>query len=322
MLHWIFIYFFLALICLIAKYTWRNPLFIRTQSKHFPWKLNYNFRWWKANEWWAATVALSMLTLTGASIWKMLGGPLSPSIGKGLLLLTCFTSTIFSIRHHRLVEKFKNHSWWLTLFTAMATYILIIIASAYGDSYIFNHTRIDPQKFPLGQKAVSAVILITIWCYIATFILSIITLAKYIWDAATLHFSPYFPEKSLGVRLNRRDYKSSTAHKRSNAAKTISNAGAMFTIIILLNFWDYISNQYSRILQETLVFASFHLRPSDCGIRTNDSDSWLAPIDNELAVLAILKNSSYKFETVDCIVLSKEEIHRKTLEKLGKDDYW
>lgn len=300
---------------------WNGPLFIRTRSKHFPWKLNYSFRWWTTHEWSAASVAISLIAVIAVFVWKCLGGSVAPAFGKGLLFAVCLTSSIYSIHHHKIIKKFKDHSWWLTLLTASATVFLIITASAYADSFILNATRTDPSKFPLSQKAVSTLILVTLWCYIATLILSIIALTKYFWDAMTLKLSVPNPEKTLGVKINQNDYRASAAHRRHKTHKLISNVGAIFTIIILMNFWEYISIRYEKIMQEVLVFTSFHLHPKDCGIRGASTEAWIAPIGNNIAILASAVSSGYLFERVSCTILTKQEIRKNQIEKISKDQY-
>lgn len=321
MLHWIGMYLIFAVCYSIIARLWNGPLFIRTRSKHFPWKLNYSFRWWGTHEWSAASVAISLIAVLVVFICKCLGGPAAPALENGLLFSVCLTSSIYSIHHHKIIKKFKEHSWWLTLLTASATFFLIITASAYADSFILNTTRIDPSKFPLSQKAVSTSILVTLWCYIATLILSVSALAKYFWDAMTIKLSVPNPEKTLGVTINQNDYRASAAHRRHKIHKLISNVGAVFTIIILMNFWEYISIQYGKIMQEVLVFTSFHLHPKDCGVRGASSEAWLAPIGENIAILASPKDFGYLFERVSCTILTKQEIHKNLIEKISKAQY-
>ncbi|WP_323147843.1 hypothetical protein [Pseudomonas oryzihabitans] len=322
MWHWIAIYIIFAAGCALASYLWKGPIFIRTESKHFPWKLNYSFKWWRAHEWWGASVVFFLAVLIVMLIWQALGGPVYFGFGRTVLSLVCFTSTVYSIKHHSLVRKFKDHSWWITLITASITVILIIIANAYGDSYILNTTRAEPSKLPMAQKAISTIILLTMWFYIATFVLSILALINYFWDAITIQPTVFTLDKSLGINTKSKNYKAGAAHRRSEYAKIISNAGSIFTIMILISIWGTISERYNSILQQALVFSSFHLHPGDCGISGYSYASWIALIGDDKAVLATPDNTGYHFKKVSCSVLSREEIQENIIKKLSKDEYW
>jgi len=322
LLHWIALYIIIALGYVVILHIWKGPMFIRTGSKHFPWKLNYSFRWWRAHEWWGASVVFTLVILIIMLAWQILGGSLNISFARTMLTLVCLTSTVYSIKHHSLVKKFKDHSWWLTLITAAITIVLAIAANAFSDSYILNSTRTDPSKFPIAQKSISTTILITLWFYIATLILSILALSNSFWDAITTRPTVFPCDKSLGINTNKKNYKPGAAHRRSEYAKIIAAIGSAFTIAILLAIGGTISDHYTSILQETLIFSSFHLHPKDCGIRGLPAESWLTPIGDGEAILAIPGKNEYQLQKVRCTILSQEELQKDILDKISKDNYW
>ncbi len=50
MLSYIATYLLFACMLAVLDRFSDRPLFIRTHLKHLPWKLNYNFRWWRTQE--------------------------------------------------------------------------------------------------------------------------------------------------------------------------------------------------------------------------------------------------------------------------------
>lgn len=321
MLHYLAVYITIA-ICyaLIAQY-FNGPLFIRSKSKHFPWKINYNFRWWRSHEWWAAaaTTTFSLYTLT--HIWEFTGGPVYSGVKAFFLALTCLSSTILSIKHYGLVDKFKSHSWWLTTITAFLTIFLLIISNAYSDSFILNTTRIDPSKFSLSQKAVSTAILVSLWTYITTLVFSFVVFANYLWDLSThTHIIPA-RDPSTGLPVNAKDFRSTASTKRSLHKKIIVNIGAFVTLVTLGNLWGQVASQYNAGLENIIVFSSFHLKPKDCGIQGLSPDARIAPIGESDAVVATPSSSGYKFETVKCTVLSESDILKRKAATILRDDY-
>ncbi|MEJ8321068.1 hypothetical protein [Pseudomonas oryzihabitans] len=321
MLSYVSVYLVSAIVYwLIAKHCGR-PIFIKTRSKNFPWKINYNFRWWRAQEW-SATVAAVSFSLYGLSqVWTFTGGTPLPKLSLFLIAITCVSSTILSIKYYNLVGKFKNNSWWLTLISATSTFFLLIISSAYSDSFILNATRVDPSKLSLAQKSVSTAILISMWTYIATMLLCVIVLANYLWDMATYQRVIPALDPSTGIPINRNDYYSSAASRRSIQIKIVVNIGAFVTLVTLSTLWGEITNQYKSGLEKLIVFSSFHLKPKDCGLRGMHLEARVALIDEDLAVVANPEKNGYSFNTLHCKILSKSEMETLMIKKIKADSY-
>ncbi len=322
MLPYVSVYIvFAVMYWLVAKYYGR-PIFIKTRSKHFPWKIIYNFRWWRAQEWWAAVAALSFSLYGLSHVWTFTGGTPLPKLRLSLIAITCLSSTILSIKHYSLVEKFKRNSWWLTLISATSTFFLLIISSAYSDSFILNATRVDPSKLSLAQKAVSTAILISIWTYIATLLLCIVVLANYLWDMATYQSVIPALDPSTGIPINRNDYDSSAVSRHSIQIKIAVNIGAFVTLITLSTLWGEITSQYKLGLEKLIVFSSFHMKPKDCGLRGMAPEAQVALIGENLAVVAIPAQDGYGFITTSCKVLSKSEMDTLMIQKIKQDYYF
>lgn len=299
-----------------------RPLFIRTHSKHFPWKLNFSIKWWGAQEYWAAITLGSIATLAMLALWVDTGGSKVKNIGQVLLVIICLSSSVLSIRHFKLVEKLKAHAWWMTVLTALITVALGLIASAYADSFIVNLTRIDSAQFPVAQKSITTLILISLWAFIATFVISLVVGIVSVIMAGT---SPTFIESIKRNPLTApywKCYKRGISYNLRSRMLSIVFIGSTFTVVIVLNSWEYILRHTDVTLQETMVFSSFHLHPRDCSIPGRAHDVWAALVSDNRVVIATPSARGYTFETLPCQMQSTKTIERAHLDRLKLDDYF
>ncbi|WP_219061965.1 hypothetical protein [Pseudomonas sp. UMAB-08] len=321
MLPYIATYILFAVILAIVDRFTDRPLFIRTHSKHFPWKLNYSVRWWGAQEYCAAIILASIAALLLIFFWWGMGGEKSTNVARIIFGVICLSSSVLSIKHFRLVEKLKAHAWWMTILTALATLVLSLVASAYADSFIVNWTRIDASQFPLAQKALSALILITLWAYIAS---TLISLGVGITFVVITAVSPTFIGVIKGDRLKTESwkrYKPDLTHRRRSSTQFALYTGAYFTVVITMNAWDYVLGHAEEVLQETLVFSSFHLHPRDCGIPRDSRDIWTALVSENRAVIATPAKLGYTYETVGCTIQSSDTMKKPQVKQLKRSDY-
>ena len=321
MLPYIVIYLFFAIALAVVDRLYDRPLFIKTHSKHFPWMLNYSFKWWGVDEYWAGATVVSLVGLLVLFLWTVTGGGVNPIVKVVIFGLVCLSSTGLSIRHFGLVQRFKAHVGWMTAFTALGTLGLAIGAGAYADSFIVNTTRIDAAQFPLAQRAITTILLVETWAYIGTLFISASVFAAYLVIAAK---RPTFigrvkrdPLKSL----DRRPYVPSLIDRREVNRLLVVAAGAFMTVLIVLNSWTYILRHPGDAVQKSLVFASFHLHPKDCGIPGQGDEAWVALISDNRAVLATPAKRGYRFETVRCDMQTKASLERARMERLKLDDY-
>jgi len=321
MLPYIVIYLFFAIGLAVVDRLYDRPLFIRTYSKHFPWKLNYSFRWWGVDEYWAAATAISLIGLLALMIWTVTGGPINRTVVVLTLGFVCMTSTVLSIRHFSLVQRFKAHVWWLTALTALGTLGLAIIASAYADSYILNSTHIDPAQFPLAQRAITTVLLAELWAYMGTLVISVFVIVSFVVITAKRPTFIGRIRRDPFKALDRRRYVRSVTDKRESIRLLVVAASAMMTATIASNSWTYILSHTDEVIQETLVFASFHLHPKDCGIPGRGGEHWVALISDNRAVLATPAKHGYMFETLRCDMQTKASLERARLDRLKLDHY-
>lgn len=322
MLPYVATYLLIAAILAVIDRFIDRPMFIRRHSKHFPWKLNYSIRWWGAQEYWAAITLGSIAVLPMSLFWHVMGGPIRKDVVQIFFIVICFSSSVLSIRHFKLVEKFKAHAWWMTVLTALTTVGLGLFASAHADSFIVNLTRIDSDQFPVAQKALTTLILVSLWAFIGTFIISLVVGITSVAIAVTTptllgtikrnHLTaPYWKHYTPGLSYRRRS--------RMLFAVFI---GSVYTIVIAWNSWEYVLRHADEALQETIVFASFHLHPRDCSIPGRPHDAWAALISDNRVVVATPAKRGYTFETLPCEIQSTNAIKGATLKRLKQDDYF
>lgn len=309
-----------AILALIDRMIDR-PLFIRTHLKHLPWKLNYSFRWWGVQEYWAAVTVISMCALVFLLFWYSVGGGLNRDAGQLLYVPIAIGSTVIGTRYFKLVAKFRANAWWITLLLALPTIYLGVLANAHADAYMLNLTRVDAAKFPLAQKAISSLMLVTLWVFIGIVLLNIVVLLGFPFIAAK---TPTFiglvqrdPIKSMAWKKHRLG----RLETRQRVMLAIIFGGSATTATIALNFVEYIGRHAEEALQQTLVFSSFHLHPRDCGIPGWTSEAWVALIDDGQAVLAEKNEKGYSFRTVKCEMQTTAALKRGMVERLKRDNY-
>jgi hypothetical protein len=124
--------------------------------------------------------------------------------------------------------------------------------------------------------------------------------------------------------LKARDWKKYVPDKawnRSAFMRFIVFAGAAFTINILWASWDYVLKHAEDVLQDGLIFSSFHLHPRDCGVADPARNSWVALVSDNRAVIATPAMHGYTFETVKCEMQSERDLAHTRLDRLKEDNY-
>lgn len=300
MLPYVVTYLLFASILAVVDRFSDRPLFIRTHLRHLPWKLNYNFRWWRVQECCAALIQLSIAGLIFLVFWHSLGGAKGTLVAQGLFVVICVSSSVLSIKQFQLIKKFKAHVWWMTGLAALGTVALSIIASAYADSFIVNWTHIDAAQFPLAQKALSALILIALWGYFATVLISLgVVIVAFSMTVTHPTFMLETKKKHLKFE-SWNQYKPGLEQRRHSRLLMTIWGGAAFTVVIMLNSWVSILGHAEERLQDVMIFASFHLHPKDCGVQGRTADAWAALIAEGRAVIATPAANGYSYETMEC----------------------
>ncbi|MCT8946766.1 hypothetical protein [Pseudomonas iridis] len=321
MLAFIATYLMFALVLECVRRSMSGPLFIRTRLKHLPWKLNYSFAWWRADEYFAAWTVASFVMLVVLTFWIVMGSVIDRRFGWALLVMLWLSSTILSVRHFQLVRKFKANAWWLTLLTALITLVYGLIASAYADSFIVNYTRIDATQFPVAQKTLGMLVLMFLWIYSVTLSINVaVTFGYMFMSELTPNANTSLTRQSLKGQFGNK-YKAGRHERRRTTMRWIVWSGLLFTFVSISAAWGFFIAHAREGIQETLVFASFHLHPRDCSIPGSPQGARAALISDGRVVVATPASKGYVFETFKCDMQSTEQLRRHSSERLRLDDY-
>ncbi|MCI9873669.1 MULTISPECIES: hypothetical protein [Pseudomonas] len=321
MLVYISTYLIAALILEVIRRNMNAPLFIRTRLKHFPWKLNYSCRWWGTDEYLAAITLSAFVLFLVLGIWIRLGIPIYKPYGWGLWAIICICSSVLSIRHFGLVRKFVANIWWLTLTAAVIAVGFGLFANALADAFIVNYTRIDAAQFPIAQKSLGMLMLVFCWIYSGTLLLSVVVIFAYFYaNVMTPDSADPLKDICLPPQFGK-GYRTGRSETRRKSMRLIVLSGSLFTVLSSWNFWDVVISHAEETVQETLVFASFHLHPRDCDIPGRPQGARAALISEGRVVVATPVSKGYVFETLKCKMQSIEQLQRQSSDRLKLDYY-
>lgn len=209
----------------------------------------------------------------------------------------------------------------MTILAALSTWFLGFVASAYADSFILNWTRVEATQFPLAQKSLSALILVSLWANIAAMFISLgVRLTSIVIALKTPTFIGTIKKDPLKAK-DSKHYKPGLGQRRHSRELLILYTGAVFTSTITISSLTSMLSHAEEALQETLVFASFHLRTADCGIIGRGPGTWVALINDSRAVVATPSKKGYTFSTEPCAMQSETMMKRSLLERSKQDDY-
>jgi hypothetical protein len=321
MLPYIATYLIFAFVLEVARRCMDGPMFVRTGSKHWPWKLNYSIRWWGFDEYLAALTLVSLALLSFLALWTKLGSPADLSVVLSVWVTLCLSSSVLSIRYFKLVAKVREHFWWLALIAALMTLGFGQFSSAWADFFIVHYTRIEATQFPVAQKTLALVILTLIWLYLATMLISLVVIYVYSFKNEV---KPTFRESVKRDPLSAplwKKYKPGRSNVRRMTMRWIVLGVSLFSVSSSWSVWEFVLTHAEEGVQETLVFASFHLHPRDCGIPGMPQGAKAALISEKHAVVAIPEAKGYAFETMPCEVLSARALRDEAAKRLKQDDY-
>lgn len=182
-------------------------------------------------------------------------------------------------------------------------------------------TRIDAAQFPLAQKALTLLILVSLWFFIGTLLISVIVFIASVVIAAITPTFVGLVQRDRIKAMAWRKYKPGTADRRRSTMMLVIFAGSFTTICIAMSFVENIARHADDALQETLIFTSFHLHPADCGIPGWSREAWVALVSDNRAVLAAPVKRGYVYQTVKCDMQSRQDLERKRSELMKSDHY-
>ncbi|NUT88786.1 hypothetical protein HNO91_20350 [Pseudomonas corrugata] len=274
-------------------------------------RLNYSFKNWRVVDYLALSILLSIALLAFLALCVALGGKLNPIVPRSIFAVICISTVFFSISHYNLAKWYSKFSNLFKIAATLATLVITLIANALGDASILSYTHVDPSQFPVAQKAFILIGIVGLWIYVAMYA----SLPAYLIIAIQI-FKPGYLEWR---HKRKRTYANSCTRLPNHFARDLNLAlaafaGACYTITILLSIISSVgSNTINITLKELLVFSSFHLPAKACGIRDR-SDSSVALIGNDEAVLAIPDiELGFTFKKIKC-ELQPVEVLRRTAE--------
>jgi len=285
-----------------------RPLFVRTQNRHLPWKLNFSVKDWGVDEYLAALVTTCVIVLLVMPMFHSLGSTLDKSFAKWLFALLSLGSIVLAVRLLRLVERYARYKGWLTVLAALVTVAAGLVASAEADAFILGQTRIEPGQFPGAQKTLTFIYLVYFW-YVATSLLMPIVMLT-----GVLVFGMTAPTFSQQMRRNhataicRNLFVPSSAWRRRQWMHGSCVLGVIYTAVILLQFSEMVDSKLRWVSHEALVYASFHLGPEDCAMTGLPVGTRVALVANGRVVVAQPAEGVYRYKEQTCSLQSLEQI--------------
>lgn len=285
-----------------------RPLFVRTQNRHFRWKLNFSAKDWGVDEYLAALVSTCAIALLVMMMFQLLGSTVDKSLAKWLFALISLGSTVLAVRLLRLVERYSRHKGWLTVLATLLTVAAGLVANAEADAFILGQTRIEPGQFPGAQKTLTFIYLVYIW-YLATSLL----MAMVMFIGA-LVFGMTAPTFRQQMRRNRATaicwnlFVPNSAWRRRQLLHISCVMGVSYTAVTLLAFSEVVNSKLRWISHESLVYASFHLGPEDCAMTGLPDGTRLALLPKGGVVVARPVEHGYSYKEQTCSLQSLEQI--------------
>lgn len=316
---------FAAGVYLLDRFTHRS-LFVRTQNRHFPWKLNFSLKGWSVDEYLALAISFCMVMMPLTVMVHSMGGTIDKTLARWLFAVLSLSSIVLTVRLLRLVAFYKRHMGWLTALAALLTIGLGLVASAEADAFILGQTRVTPGQFPLAQKTLTLIYLAYIWFLPGSFLLSLV-----MWGGALVYglLTPGFIAQLKQNRLTAmcwNQYKPSAAWHRRQWLQASCVIGVIYTAVIILVFSEVVNSRLRTVLHEALVYASFHLGPEDCALPGLPNGTRLALLEKGEVVVAQPVEAGYRYGKQACELQSLEQIKAAREEQVraarAKDAYF
>jgi len=291
----------------VDRFTHRS-LFVRTQNRHFRWKLNFSVRGWGIDEYLAAVILACVAILQAVMILHWFGSTVDKTLARWLFALLSLSSIVLVVRLLRLVERYARHKGWLTVLAALLTVAAGLIASAEADAFILGHTRVEPGQFPVAQKTLTFICLVYIWYLSSSLLMALVMFVGALVYGMT---APGFKQQVRRDRLTAicwKLYKPSTAWHRRQWLQASCVIGVLYTAFILLAFSEVVNARLRTVLHESLVYASFHLGPEDCAMSGQPLGTRLGLLAKGGVVVARPVEGGYRYTEQACSLQSLDQV--------------
>jgi hypothetical protein len=308
-------YVLLAGVIQICSRCIKVPLFVRTHNCHLPWKINYNFRNWGANEW----LALSICTCLLAIFWLMWLQWLEVDIklcARLIFVGLSLSSLVLAVRLSGLVAFYKRNSGWLTALAALVTVGLGLAANAEADAFILGQTRMDVGKFPVAQKLLTFLHIIYAWMLSGSiFLVLLIWLGALVFAMLDARLDERM-KREPGTAICVSQYRPTRAWLKQRWVKTSCQLGLIYTAAVILSFSQLAGLSLRQLQHEALVYASFHLGPEDCGFVGYVSGSRLALVGEHEVVIASPAKQGYRYQHKSCELRTLEQVEADRVQRI------
>lgn len=285
-----------------------RSLFVKTQSRHFRWKLNISLRNWGVDEYLAAVISICSVVLQLMLILHGLGSDIDKALSRWLFGVLSLSSIVLVVRLLGLVERFARHKGWLTVLAALLTIAFGLISSAKADAFILGHTQVEPGQFPVAQKTLTFIYLVYYWYFCTSMLLPVVMFA------GALVFGMIAPGFMQKMKRNRataicwKHYIPSVSWRKHQWIQASCVIGVIYTALILFAFSEVVNAKLRTALHEAMVYASFHLGPHDCALAKEPESTRLALLAKGGVVIARPVEGGYRYTEQACTLQSVAQI--------------
>jgi hypothetical protein len=244
---------------------------------------------WTANEYSLAAFVTSTALLYVAGFLTLIGMKPSLTTGVGLLWLSCLTALAYLCGYLKIPVIVAKYGGLLKALLGAVAIGVATLSKIYSDAGIAELTGLSPQDLPGAQLLLTFLLTLTIWFLGLSLSLGYLSLPLMV---------------ILSLRSLYRDFRKKKDGKKneSNLRDMAALVAVFFFVIILLSITEKIAGKhfYEPRLKQAIVFASFHLPTSYCGL-TETKGVQVAPMSDGRAAIAISDGKlDYTFDIIDC----------------------
>ncbi|TKJ57645.1 hypothetical protein PspCFBP13506_24050 [Pseudomonas sp. CFBP13506] len=244
---------------------------------------------WTASEYSLAAFITSTTLLYAVGFFTLIGMKPGLMTGVGLLLLSCLSALAYLCCYWKIPAIVAKYGGLLKVVLGAVAIGVATLSKIYSDAGIAELTSLSPQDLPGAQLLLTFLLTPTIW---------------FLGLSLTLGYLSLPVLAILFLRSLYRDFRKIKDGKKneSNLRDVTALVAVFFSVIILLSITEKIASKrfYEPRLKQTIVFASFHLPTSYCGL-IDAKGVQIAPMSDGRAAIAIPDGKlDYTFDIIDC----------------------
>ncbi|WP_323151034.1 hypothetical protein [Pseudomonas glycinae] len=244
---------------------------------------------WTANEFSLAAFVTSTALLYAAFFLTSIGMKLDIMTGLGLLLLSCFSAIAYLCCYWKIPAIVAKYGGLLKALLGAVAIGVATLSKIYSDEGIAELTGLPPQGLPGAQLLLTFLLTPIIW---------------FLGMSLSLGYLSLPVISFLFLRSLYRDYreKKDGIKNESSLRDVAALVAVFFAVIIMLMLNEKIVSKsfYEPRLKQAIVFASFHLPTSYCGL-VDTRRAQVVPMSDGKAAIAIPDGKlGYTFDVIDC----------------------